>query len=256
MRRRCLPGLLLPLLLAVSQAAADPLRLVYRLQAGGMTVLELEAALDLEPRAYRMEAITRTRGLAAVFFPGEQRAVAEGGWAGERPLPATYRADGVWRGQPRRVALRWLGAEPAVTVLEPPNEEEREKVPIALRRGTLDALSALAQLSRQVAQTGRCDVTAAIFDGRRRVEVASRTESIDRLPPWRDAWAGDALRCSYESRTVAGFRLDDDRDRAAEPQRGIAWVAPALPGAPPLPVRVDLPSRWFGTVTAYLVRAD
>jgi hypothetical protein len=256
MQRRRLPGLLVPLLLAAWPAATEPLRLAWRVQAGGMTVLELEAALEFEPGTYRVEAITRTRGLAAVFFPGEQRAVAEGGWAGERPLPATFQADGVWRGQPRRVALRWLGAEPAVTALEPPNGEEREEVPIALRRGALDALSALAQLSRQVAETGRCDATAAIFDGRRRVEVASRTESVDRLPPWRDAWAGDALRCSYESRTVAGFRLDEDRDRAAEPQHGIAWVAPALPGAPPLPVRVDLPSRWFGTVTAYLVRAD
>jgi hypothetical protein len=250
----------LPLLLAAFFGAgpvmAEPLRLLYRLQAGGMTVLELEAELDLGPRGYRMEAVTRTRGLAAVFLPGEQRTLAEGGWAGERPRPATYHAEGVWRGRLRRTVLRWTGAEPAIAAMEPPNEEEREEVPSALRHGTLDALSALAQLSRQVAETGRCDAAAAIYDGRRRTEIATRTESIDRLPAWRDAWAGEALRCSYEGRTVAGFRLNEDRERQAEPQRGLAWMAPALPGAPPLPVRVDLPSRWFGTVTAYLVRAD
>jgi hypothetical protein len=55
---------------------------------------------------------------------------------------------------------------------------------------------------------------------------------------------------------VAGFRRDQDRAEAGEPQRGTAWIASPYPGAPAIPVRVDIPTRWFGTVTAVLLGAE
>ncbi|WP_237216176.1 DUF3108 domain-containing protein [Falsiroseomonas oryziterrae] len=244
------------LLLFPAAAAAQPMRATYEVHAAGMVVMEVEARFEVTPRSYRVETVVRTRGLAATFVSGEQATRVDGGWAGPSALPARYVSEGVWRGRPRRIALDWDGGAPRVTALVPPNEEEREAVPEAQKRGTTDVLSAIAQLGRQVAAEGHCALTAPVFDGRRRSDFATRDEGRERILPWRGAWHGEALRCAFEGRQVAGFRRDQDRAEAAAPQRGTAWIAPPFAGAPAVPVRIDIPTRWFGTATAVLLRAE
>lgn len=248
---------LLPLLAMLpGQAPAQPLRAVYEVYAAGMTVLEVEAVLDMREQGYAAVTSLRTRGLASVFLPGEQLTRVEGGWAGTIPAPRRFLAEGTWRGRFRRILLDWQGSEPRIRELLPPNEEEREPVPEALRRGTVDSLSALALLSRTVSESGHCDGAVPVFDGRRRMDYRSRTEGREVIRPWRSAWHGTALRCGFEHRLVAGFRRDQDREEATTPQRGTAWIASPWPGAPAIPVRVEIPNRWFGTATAVLLRAE
>jgi hypothetical protein len=124
-----------------------------------------------------------------------------------------------------------------------------------MRRGTLDALSALLRLSRVVAATGRCEAEASVYDGRRRVDYVMRTAGREFLPPRRDgsAWAGEALRCVFEGRQVAGFFRDQARQERGRPTQGEAWVAPLVPGGPHVPVRLEMETRWLGTVEAQLV---
>ena len=40
-----------------------------------------------------------------------------------------------------------------------------------------------------------------------------------------------------------------------ERSSGSAWMAPVLPGAPSLPVRIAFQTRWFGWATMYLTGA-
>jgi hypothetical protein len=244
------------LLLLPSLAAAQPLRATYEVQAGGMTLLQLEAVVDLSGSGYRLETVMRTRGIAASFAPGEQSSRVAGAWAGLAALPGSFVSEGTWRGRMRRIALDWQGRDPRIRDLTPSETVEREPVPEDLLHGTVDLLSAIAVLARGVAETGRCEVTAPVFDGRRRSDFAVTTQGWERLAPWRGAWAGTALRCAVEGRQVAGFRRDQDRAWAATPQRGTAWIAAPYEGAPSIPVRVDIPTRWFGTATALLLKAE
>lgn len=249
---------LLPMLLLLPLAApaAKTVQAQYEVFAGGMLVLQLEARFTTDDAAYRIETRFRTRGLAATFLSGEQVAEASGVWRGAIAMPARYRSEGVWRGTARRVAMEWRGAEPRVLDLTPPNEAEREAVPDALRRDTVDALTALLALGRAVERSGACEVSAPVFDGRRRSDYVARTETRDMIRPWRGGWSGEALRCTFEGRQVAGFRSDQDRAEAAAPQRGTAWMAAPFAGAVPIPVRIDIPTRWFGTATAVLLSAQ
>lgn len=246
----------LALLFLPAAAGAQTLRASYEVHAAGMTVLELEAQFELAEAGYRIETRFRTRGIAAAFAPGEQTSRVRGAFAGARAMPDDFVSEGVWRGRMRRIALDWQGTEPRVLELTPPETEEREPVPAPLRRGTVDVLSALAALARQVGQGGGCDLAAPVFDGRRRSDFTTRGEGREVIRPWRDAWHGEALRCRFEGRQVAGFRRDQVRAEAAAPQLGTAWIAAPYPGAPPLPVRIDIPTRWFGTATAVLLRAE
>jgi hypothetical protein len=256
MRNTALLAGLLALGLPPGTASAQPVRAVYEVYAAGMTVLQLEAVFDLSPTGYRVETRFRTQGVAAGLVPGEQVARVAGAWAGALPRPETYHSTGTWRGRARRITLGWDAGNPVVRSLEPPDTEDREPVPPEARRGTIDALSALALLSRTVAGSGHCEGQAPVFDGRRRSDFVSSTGQQDLIRPWRAAWHGQALRCSFEGRQIAGFLRDQPRDRAAAPQRGTAWIASPYPGAPPIPVRVEMASRWFGTATAVLLRAE
>ncbi len=247
---------LLPLLAPMPALANQPVVATYEVYAGGMTVLQLEARFDLSAAGYRVETRLRTRGMAATFVPGEQVTQVSGTWSGAVPVPRRYVTEGTWRGRPRRIAMEWQAGEPRVLELTPPETEEREAVPPTLRRDTVDVLSALALVARSVERGGGCDVAAPVFDGRRRSEYRARTERREVIPAWRSAWSGEALRCTFEGRVTAGFRLDQDRAQAAQPTGGTAWLASPYPGAPPIPVRIEIPNRWVGQATAVLLRAE
>jgi hypothetical protein len=241
-------GALLP-----AAAGAQSLLAHYEVRAAGITVMRVEVTLDLGGPRYLVRTRIRTTGVAGLFSSGDQVTAVEGRWQGAEPMPAHYRAEGMWRGTRRQVVMDWVPPGiPRLSVIEPPNESEREAVPDALQRGTMDVLSALAKLTRAVAETGRCDLQAAVYDGRRRADYSARTLGVAPLPAG-GAWSGEALRCGFESRVIAGFRGDQDPDEARRPQPASVWMASVAPGRPPLPVLIEMPSRWFGTMRAALV---
>ncbi|WP_426958737.1 DUF3108 domain-containing protein [Muricoccus radiodurans] len=260
LRKGWLAGLALiaisPLGMPASRAAAEPVTLLYTVQAMGMTVMEVQVAMDLTDAGYGVEFRSRLRGMAVAFGSGQQVTRVTGTWSGDAARPIRYDAEGVWRGEPRRTLVEWPGGQPAIRAMVPPNDAEREEVPEALRRGTVDTLSAVAQLVRQVQRTGRCDSTARIFDGRRLTEMAARTEGQEAISGGRGEWSGQALRCRFDGRLVSGFRRNDNGEEARRPQTGHAWMGAARPGGPVVPVRIESPSRWFGTLTVRLAEVQ
>ncbi len=222
----------------------------------GITVLDFTASLDFNEGAYAVGTNTRIRGIAAVFVSGHQASRVDGAWSGVQPAPTRYRVDGVWRGTGRHAEMDYEHGQPVVRVLDPLESELRFPVPPEQQRDTTDPLSAFARLVRQVRDTGNCDGHVSIFDGRLRLEITVRTEGTQHLDGGRSGWSGNALRCAYESRTVAGFRHDQNPADAARPERGTAWIAAPAPGMLPVPVRIDAASRWFGSTTIRLVHVE
>ncbi|WP_431268364.1 DUF3108 domain-containing protein [Dankookia sp. P2] len=239
-------------ILAPMASRAETLLARYEVRAAGMQVMQIEAQFELEGPRYRLRARIRTTGLLNVLGRGDQVTSTEGAWRGTDPVPARYRVEGTWRGTKREVALDWPSpGQPVLSVLEPPIEPDRQPVPAALRLGTMDGLSALAKLTRIVAQTGRCDAAAAVYDGRRRADYTVQTEGMQILPQ-EGGFGGQALRCSFESRLLAGWRSDREAEWAQKPQPATAWLGRPLPGLQAIPVRIELPSRWLGSIRVVL----
>lgn len=244
------------LALAPCATRAEPLLAHYEVRAAGLQVMLVDARFDLDGPRYQVSTRIRTTGVVGVFSNGDQVTSVEGAWRGVEPQPSRYRVTGMWRGAKRAVALDWpIPGHPVVGEMVPPNEAEREPVPENLRQGTMDGLSALAKLTRIVAETGRCDGSAAVYDGRRRADYAVRTEGMQTLPP-EGGFGRDALRCAFESRLLAGRRGDQDAEEARKPQPATAWLGRPLPGHRPIPVRIELPSRWFGTIRVLLLGVE
>ena len=242
------------LLLCLSPAAhAQPVSAHYAAYSTGLNVLSLNAELAISLRDYRVHLTYRTAGTVGLLVSAEQDTVVEGVFNGDRPAPRRFYSVGHFRGRPRVTQIDYPRGQPEVRTLTPPNEEEREPVAPADQAGTVDSVSAMAQLVRQVNATGRCEGHSRTFDGRRLAELTAHTAGREVLEQTsRSSFAGPALRCDFEGRQLAGFRLDADRTAAQRPRRGTAWFAAASPGGPMIPVRMQFETDLIGNLTMYL----
>lgn len=231
----------------------------YELHAAGLRALEAVFIFDVEGPNYRIEVRTRSRGLIGLFASSNQLTVAEGVWQNDQARPRRYRANGTFRGQPRLATMEWRpDGLPVISALEPTNAAEtRQDVAADLLAGTVDALTGIVQLSRVVAETGRCDSRTRLFDARRLTQVTVRSAGIEPVPnDWGNGLQGQALRCVLETTLLAGLRADQDQARAREPVQTIAWIGRVAETAPPVPFRIELTSRWWGRMHATLVRME
>ncbi len=237
---------------AVAPVAAAPVAVAYVAYAAALPVLRLHASYAIGP-AYEVKLVFDTVGVFGLLLHAHVDSVASGALSDGRARPSRYYAFGDVRGHPHVTQIDYPAGEPKVVQLAPPVEEEREAVPAALQIGTIDSLSAMAELVASVARTGRCDGTRRTFDGRRLSELSARTVGEETLAPTgRSSFSGPALRCDLEGRQLAGFAKDADR-AAAKPLHGSAWFASLAPGTPAVPVRISFETQFFGAAIAYLV---
>ncbi len=248
---------LLALLVIPAPAFAQaPIKLDYDAYAAGLNVLVMKASADFRPDRYRIDPSYRTTGLLGLFVSSEVSSTVIGRWAGLRPVPERFLSTGSLRGQPRRTVLDYRDGQPEIAVLDPPNDTEREAVSVEAQRGTIDTISALAMLVRQVTETGRCDGTARVYDGRRLSQITARTVGEEMLPPYsRTIYSGRALHCDFSGVQTGGFMRGEDRAGQVKPHEGSAWLARVLPGQPMLPVRMVFDIRLFGQASMFLTAA-
>jgi hypothetical protein len=246
-------------MLGARPAAATVWYATYDLHVAGLHVMQTRITIDSDARRYRLEMQSRSRGMLGMFSRSDQTTVVEGDWQGNTPRPRRYVVQGVMRGE-RREALMDYAADgrPQVRSLVPSLEtEERDGVPADQLAGTMDSLSALLMLSRNVAATRRCEGAMRLFDARRLTQAQARTEGEETVPnEWGVGMQGRALRCTVESRMLGGFLRNQDQARAREPSEITAWIASPRAGAPPVPLRVEIASRWWGRVYATLTRLE
>jgi hypothetical protein len=228
----------------------------YKIYAHGLRVAGLETGFDLNSAGYRFDMSFRTTGLVGWLFKGGQNNIVQGVWEHDRPEPRRFSSDGIWRGQTRRTLIDYVAGRPLLRQLEPPNEEEREMVPPELLSGTVDSLSAIVELVREVAETGKCESQARTFDGRRLMALSAHTAGMVELEQTdRSSFSGPALRCDFEGRMEGGFLHGDNAGDRGQLRHGSAWFAEAVPGAPRLPVRMQFETVWFGYATMYMTAA-
>jgi hypothetical protein len=228
----------------------------YQLYSHGLRIGRVEAGLQMQAARYRIEVAFRTFGLIGFLFRGHQLDTAEGRIGGALPEPQRFFGEGFWRGTPRRILIDYIDRQPVVRDIAPPNDGEREPVPPSLQTNTMDTLSAMVLLINRVASTGRCDAGVDTFDGRRAVRFNARTTGETELEPTgRSTFQGRALRCDFEGKLLAGYRLEDSASERGKSRHGAAWFAQVVPGAPLLPVRIEFETPLFGDATMYLVSA-
>jgi hypothetical protein len=238
---------------AAQAATTGTLSATYDGYSHGMIVLKLNASLEMNPASYAAHLDYHTAGMIGWVVHNSSSNDVQGRFAAGSVLPAEYVSSGRLRGVARETHIVYHAGNPTVLTLQPPVDSERSAVPQALTAQTIDTLSAIALLIRHVGETGRCDGSARTFDGRRLTALTARTTGHETLPKiQKSIFAGDTLRCDFDGNQLAGFVKSEDQDQLRRTRHGTAWLAPLVPGAPPVPVRVVFDNKVLGQVTLYL----
>jgi len=247
------------LLLATPAAAgglgnsAGTFSVEYTGYSHGFTVLKLAATLALAPTSYTAHVTFHTAGMVGMVVHSDNDSQVRGTFEANQAMPAEFDGSGHLRGTDRLTRIVYQGGNPVIQALSPPVEKERSPVPSAQTLHTIDTLSAVALLIRNVAVSGGCDGTVTTFDGRRLATQTSHSAGEETLPETeRSIFQGPTLRCDFEGRQLAGFVNNENEDDLRKPRYGTAWLAAMLPGAPPVPVRVAFENKILGRVTLYL----
>ena len=233
--------------------------------AHGLLVLKMRASLSFSQSAYAGALTFHTAGMVAWMVHDIDDSHVQGQFvrggeedtAMDRAMPSAFDSVGNLRGTDRVTRMTYRDGSPVIGTLTPDVALERTAVPPASTAHTIDNLSAIAMLVRQVADTGRCDGNAMLFDGRRLTSLTARTIGTQDLPRTdRSIFAGDALRCDFQGNQLAGFKKDESEAGQRRTKYGNAWLASVLPHAPPVPVRVVFDNKVLGQVTLYLTSAQ
>jgi hypothetical protein len=228
-------------------------QLTFTLYAVGLPVAESNMSFDLAPATYAMGLRYRITGVAKIFTGDHLDQTVKGTFERDRPVPLEFRSNITLHSQDRIVVLQYRNGNPTATTTIPSNESERDIVPPADREHTLDPLSALVDMLRVTAQTGRCDLSRTTYDGRRLEMFQARTVGEEVIPSsGRSVFSGRALRCDYSSKPLTGFRVGDQREEDSRARNGTFWLAQVAPGAPRLPVQAVVDIRLLGSATMYL----
>lgn len=249
-----------------AQAADKPLLLDLRidLYAAGLHAMAMDISARLDGARYRINANARTQGMADLIAQWRSDSSTEGTIEDGRVKPTWHRQDGRWRFNERLTRL-FYGRDGGVqaNITPPPDNDDREPVPDALRTGTLDVLS--ATLTGAVVREPRayCSRAVPIFDGRRRYDLRLSIVGEDVLAPSdMSSFAGRALKCEIAIERVAGFKKSDTEEEAERQEDRpptYIWVA-HLPDADiVVPVRLEADSKYgkaVGHLTTVRARRD
>jgi len=238
-------------------AAEEPvrLRLQYDAYLGGIRVLSIASLARFDGAAYDLEVASRTVGIVGWVGDWKGNSLTRGRIEGAALRPTSHHAESVWRGEPRLVDLAY-GADRGVaaTIEPPPESDDREPVPAALTRGTVDTLTVIMSLVRGFSRGGGCAGSFPAFDGRRRFDVAIAEAGEATLEASSyNIYGGTARRCRVTTRRIAGYWKGRGSD--AEEQTGYVWMASPLPGRPAVPVRAEAETG-LGTLVLNLRRAE
>jgi hypothetical protein len=194
------------LLLGVAPAVADTTRATFDVRLAGVRIGTLSIAGEERGGRYAVSGRGETAGIAGALGGARYDAEAHGRVRGGALVPEAYAETFAGRGERRRKALTYSGGVPRLSEDGARNDDDLDP---ATQGGTVDPLSALWGLLRDVPAERACSYSAVIFDGARRSSIATR-------PAGRDA---GQIACAGEYRRIGGYGDTEDARRTRFPFR-------------------------------------
>jgi hypothetical protein len=262
---RSLPFLGFALALAAAPAKAEVAEvagLTYDVYLGGLHIFTFDVNMNLRPDGYQVDAAGGTQGMIGWLYDWQMKLAAEGKDSHGRIEAHSYTVASDWKQTPRITDLTF-GADGTYDLQQsPPPEPDPDiegSLPATLPPGTLDPLSLAVAASRTLAETGSCNQTVPVFDGRRRFDLTVKQIGPAVLEPNEySIYQGDAIRCSFSLKRISGFRKSWKSSRqwdAGSEAPPTIWMAEIQPGLPPLPVRYE-GTIALGSIVVHLTKAQ
>ncbi len=218
----------------------------YSIIMTGVTIGHVTWTVDIGATQYTSAASGKASGMLSMLVNGEGAVATAGRVENWHLKPTEFRSkitddDGI-----TNLRIAFVDGVATVTAT-PPLAPTPDRLPVtdADRRGVADPLSAVlitARPGESFFSAGNCHHVLAIFDGRRRYNLALGFARIDKitLP---GSYDGPVLVCSLVLQPIAGYRPDSLLVKYVAGRRDMElWLAPIAGTALMAPIRVAMPT--------------
>lgn len=243
---RCLSAAILVAIgTLASPAGAETWRLTFEAYGGGLALATGALNLTVDG-THRYDARLESANASwfNVFTRFRYDAEAAGTVSNPSVAPVHFRGERNLRSKREVTALDYDGGGVSVRTEPPMNPEKAGLVPDAVRRGSVDPLSAGIGVVITAGGPVACTGTYPVYDGRRRYDITIRPAGSEVLEPSkRRMSSGLARRCTVSLKPVAGFQSDKDRPNrffveGAE-RSATLWFLPVNGRTIPVQVQVE-----------------
>ncbi len=269
-----LPAFILSLIPALSFAAfraqaQEPShqRLVYEVYAGGIHAVQATLDIEIKPNnRYSMILGAKTRGLLGSLAPWFGTFESHGWILGEGDYrPEQHKSTATWREETevKDYAYGKDGKFIKITVQENGKEPEVEDIENEITDETTDALTAALIMLENYNQSGTCEGSSKVFDGKRSFEQKFVHEKNVELQASKyNIYEGPAAECTVEVIPLNGKWHEKPRGWLSIQEQGrerglmpTMWVANLDEGAPALPVKIRVKTA-YGTLFMHLAEYE
>ena len=194
---------------AALPAAADQTdRIVFDVMLKGIRAGELAINGRIEGNRYGANGTLQTSGLVGMLRKLRYDATSSGAVSGARFTPFRYTEKANTPSRQSENVIVYKGGVPVSVSSNPPRAARERDVDPAAQGGTLDPLTALYAVLRDVDPTEACRLDVRMYDGARRSQV-----KLSAPKPM----AGGGVTCTGEYRRLAGFSDKDMAERTRFP---------------------------------------
>lgn len=228
-------------------AAQGKLEARYTMTLAGLPIGEGSWTVDISDNQYSAAASGTTTGLMRAFTGGQGTSAARGVVQGGKPLSSIYAATISTRKRTDEVRLTVANGKVKEFKLEPPQDDDKERVPITeeSQRGVQDPMT--ASMIR-VADAGNplspeaCQRTLSIFDGRLRYDLQLAFKRMDKVKAEK-GYAGPVVVCAVYFSPVAGYIPSRSAIKYLSKMRDMeVWLAPIAGTRVLVPFRAEGPT--------------
>ncbi len=248
--RRLRPVLMLAALLSAAPGAVcaqGKLEARYTASIAGLTIGKGSWLIDIADSHYVAVANGATAGLVRAFTGGQGSGTAHGVIQGGQLLSSSYESTILTSKKTDEVRLTLANGNVKEAKVEPPLEDEPERVPItdAHRHGITDPMTATLLRTPgngDPLSPEACHHAMAVFDGRMRYDLQFAFKRMDHVKAEK-GYAGPVVVCAVYFSPVAGFIPSRTAIRYISSLRDIEiWLAPIAGTRVLVPFRAQGPT--------------
>ncbi len=188
-------------------AAAEEQQGSYDLYLKGIRAGSLGFSAVEDGASYAVTGRLKTGGLVSLLRKVRYDASSNGGVSGGTYVPVTYSENADTGKRQSQAVMAYRRGVPQVKSYNPPREARDYDVDPSTMGGTVDPLTGMYAVLKDVAPGQECAVSLQMFDGRRHTQITTGERQE----------AGDQVVCQGEYRRIAGYSADDLAEKTRFP---------------------------------------
>lgn len=173
----------------------------------GISAATLGFSAVQDGNRYAVSGLLKSAGIAAMFRKISYTATAKGAVSGTSYTPSSY-VEQSDNGKTKSTSkMTYSRGVPSTVQYTPPREGRDKDVSPATQSGTVDTLTALYAILRDVDPGQECKISMQMYDGRYVSSIAISNPAAK----------GDSVVCSGQYRRIAGFKPKEMAERTTFP---------------------------------------